>query len=468
MQIEFYSWGAAQEVTGSKHFLHIDDITLMIDCGAFQGKREIADKKNREWDFDPAKIDAAILTHAHYDHSGLIPLLVKRGFKGNIYATPATRDLAGLILNDSAHIQKKDIEYLQKHSHGDLVIKEPLFTDKDVLNAMSSIISIPYNRPFPIADGIFVTFIDAGHILGSSQVLLEIEKNGEKARIGFSGDLGRKNLPILKDPDIFPEPDFLFLESTYGNRLHDTIEFASDKLADIISKTASRGGKIIIPAFSIERTQELVYIIHLLMYQKKIPEIPIYVDSPMATNATSIFSAHPECFDDETRQNFLVHNKNPFGFNQLHYVQDTSESKALNGLKVPAIIISSSGMCEAGRILHHLKNNIEDHRNTILIVGFMAENTLGRKIADRSETVKIFGVEYLLKAEVKILNAFSAHADYNEILDYVSNFSSGKLKRIFLVHGEPDAQESLNLKLIEKNFNPIIMEPGKKYIENIG
>jgi len=383
------------------------------------------------------------------------------------FSTPATRDLAGLILNDSAHIQKKDIEYLQKHSRGDLVIKEPLFTDKDVLNAMSSIISIPYNRPFPIANGITVTFIDAGHILGSSQVLLEIEKNGEKAVVGFSGDLGRKNLPILKDPDIFPEPDFLFLESTYGNRLHDTIEFASEKLADIISKTASRGGKIIIPAFSIERTQELVYIIHLLMDQKKIPEIPIYVDSPMATNATSIFSAHPECFDDETRQNFLVHNKNPFGFNQLHYVQDTSESKALNGLKVPAIIISSSGMCEAGRILHHLKNNIEDHRNTVLIVGFMAENTLGRKIADRSETVKIFGVEYRLKAEVKILNAFSAHADYSEILDYVSNFSSGKLKRIFLVHGEPEAQESLKLKLIEKNFKPIIMEPGKKYIETL-
>jgi len=467
MKIEFYSWGGAQEVTGSKHFVHIDDKTVMIDCGAFQGRREESDRKNREWSFDPAKIDALILTHAHYDHSGLIPLLVKRGFKGNIYSTPATRDLAGLILSDSAHIQQKDIEYLQKHSHGDLVIKEPLFTDEDVKKAMSSIISIPYHRPFTIAEGITVTFIDAGHIMGSSQVLLEIEKNGEKAVVGFSGDLGRKNLPILKDPDIFPEPDFLFLESTYGNRLHDTIEFASEKLADIISKTATRGGKVIVPAFSIERTQELVYIIHLLMDQKKIPQIPIYVDSPMATNATSIFSAHPECFDDETRQNFLVNNKNPFGFNQLHYVQDTSESKALNGLKVPAIIISSSGMCEAGRILHHLKNNIEDHRNTILIVGFMAENTLGRKIADRSENVTIFGVEYRLNAEVKILNAFSAHADYNEILDYVSNFSSGKLKRIFLVHGEPEAQESLNSKLIEKNFKPIIMEPGKKYIETI-
>jgi metallo-beta-lactamase family protein len=467
MKIEFYSWGAAREVTGSKHFMHIDSKTIMIDCGAFQGRRAETDRKNREWSFEPAKIDALILTHAHYDHSGLIPLLVKRGFKGNIYSTPATRDLTGLILSDSAHIQKKDIEYLQKQNRGDLVIKEPLFTDKDVQNAMSSIISIPYNRPFPIADGITVTFIDAGHILGSSQVLLEIKKNGEKALVGFSGDLGRKNLPILKDPDIFPEPDFLFMESTYGNRLHDTIEFASEKLADVISRTASRGGKIIIPAFSIERTQELVYIIHLLMDQKKIPQIPIYVDSPMATNATAIFSAHPECFDDETRQSFLVHNKNPFGFNQLHYVQDTSESKALNWLNVPAIIISSSGMCEAGRILHHLKNNIEDHRNTILIVGFMAENTLGRKIADRSETVKIFGVEYRLKAEVKILNAFSAHADYSDILDYVSNFRSGKLKRIFLVHGEPEAQDSLSSKLIEKNFKTTIMEPGNKYVETL-
>lgn len=467
MQIEFYSMGAAQEVTGSKHFVHIGDTTLMIDCGAFQGKREIADKKNREWDFDPSKIDALILTHAHYDHSGLIPLLVKRGFTGNIYATPATRDLAGLILADSARIQKSDIEYLNKHHKEDLVIKEPLYTDKDVQKSMSSIISIPYHRPFPIADGIKVTFIDAGHILGSAQVLLEVEKDGKKSRIGFTGDLGRKDLPILKDPDILPDPDFLFMESTYGNRLHDTIGFASDELADIISKTAARSGKIIIPAFSIERTQELVYIIHLLMDQKKIANIPIYVDSPMATNATSIFSAHPECFDDETREDFLKHNKNPFGFNQMHYIQEVSESKALNKLRDTAIIIASSGMCEAGRILHHLKNNIEDHRNTILIVGYMAENTLGRKIAERAETVKIFGGEYSLNAEVKILNAFSAHADYNEILDYVSNFDSNKLKKIFLVHGEPEAQDSLNLKLIEKNFKTTIMEPGKKYIEDI-
>ncbi|MDD3044128.1 MAG: MBL fold metallo-hydrolase [Candidatus Delongbacteria bacterium] len=468
MQIEFYSWGAAQEVTGSKHFVHIDEITLMIDCGAFQGKREIADKKNREWDFDPAKIDALILTHAHYDHSGLIPLLVKRGFKGNIYATPATRDLAGLILTDSAHIQKSDIEYLKKHNQNDnIVIKEPLYTDDDVQKAMSKIISIPYNLPFPIAPGVTVTFIDAGHILGSSQALIEIEKDGQKSRIGFTGDLGRKNLPILRDPDILPDPDFLFIESTYGNRLHDTVDFATDKLADIISRTAARGGKIIIPAFSIERTQELVYIIHLLTDQKKIPNIPIYVDSPMATNATSIFSAHPECFDKETRESFLKHNKNPFGFNQLHYVQDRDESKELNKLREPAIIISASGMCESGRILHHLRNNIEDHRNTILIVGFMAENTLGRKIADRQKTVRILGGEHKLNAEVKILNAFSAHADYNEILDYLSSYDPNKLKKIYMVHGEPEAQEFLKQKLIEKNFKTTIMEPGKKYIENI-
>ena len=468
MQIEFYSWGAAQEVTGSKHFIRVGDSLVMIDCGAFQGKREIADRKNRKWPFDASKIDAVILTHAHFDHSGLLPVLMKNGFTGNVYATPATRDLTGLILRDSAHIQQSDIEFLKKYRKGDLLFEEPLYTEEDVMEAMTSIVSISYRRKIQVTPHIAATFYDAGHILGSALVVLDIEYNGQHAKVGFSGDLGRKNLPILKDPEILPPVDYLFMESTYGNRLHDSIESAAEKLAETVSATSARGGKVIIPAFAIERTQELIFMLHLLRDQGKIPKIPIFLDSPMAINATSIFSVHTECYDDETRKAFSSHNANPFGFNDLHLVREASESKKLNGMTMPAVIISSSGMCEAGRILHHLKNNIEDPRNTILVVGFMAENTLGRKIVEKNQYVKIFGENHRLKARVKVLNAFSAHADYNEIIDYTAQLDYDRLKRIFLVHGEPDAQENLKNLFIEKNYKVTIMEEGKKYTENIG
>jgi metallo-beta-lactamase family protein len=468
MQIEFYSWGAAQEVTGSKHFIKVRDSVIMIDCGAYQGKRETADRKNRDWPFDPSEIDATILTHAHFDHSGLLPLLVKKGFTGNIYATPATRDLTGLILADSAHIQQSDIAFLKKHMREGMVIQEPLYTVDDVAEAMSAIMSVSYRRKFQVTPEISATFYDAGHILGSALVVLDIGVNGQKTSVGFSGDLGRKKLPILRDPDIIPPVDYLFMESTYGNRLHDSIQSASEKLAEIVTTTSARGGKVIIPAFAIERTQELIYMLHILQDQGKIPKIPIFVDSPMATNATSIFSVHSECYDQETREAFTVHNKNPFGFNELHFTRDVSQSKQLNSMAMPAIIISSSGMCEAGRILHHLKNTVEDPRNTILVVGYMAENTLGRRIVERNRFVKIFGENYKLKADVKILNAFSAHADYREIIEYISQLEKGKLKRVFLVHGEPEAQENLKNLLLEKNHKVTIMEAGKRYLENIG
>jgi len=465
MSIKLFSRGAAEEVTGSKHFVDTEDHLIMVDCGAFQGRREEADEKNRNWNFNAADVDALILSHAHFDHSGLIPLLTTKGFRGNIYTTPASRDVASLIMMDSAHIQAKDLEYLRKKAKKKNVSfdKDPLYTERDVVESLNYFMTVSYHRPFMIADGISATFYDAGHILGSAVTYLEINRNGEKTRIGFSGDLGRKNLPILRDPEVIPPVDYLVMESTYGNREHDPIESAENRLSEIINRTIRRGGKIIIPAFAVERTQELVYIVHLLSDQGRIPKIPVYVDSPMATNATSIFRVHQECYDEETRQAFIDHHKNPFGFNELKYTVNTEDSKRLNTSKEPSIIISASGMCESGRILHHLANNIENPRNTVLIVGFMAQNTLGRKILERKPEVKIFGGIYKLRAEVAVLNAFSAHADYKDILEYVQTVDRHQLKEIFLVHGEPEAQAGMKKLLEEKSYKTSIVKYGEKY-----
>jgi len=465
MEAEIFSWGAAEEVTGSKHFLEIGEDIIMVDCGAFQGHREEADEKNRNWQFDPAALSALILTHAHYDHSGLIPLLPEKGFNKNIYTTPASRDLANLIMMDAAHIQVKDLEYLQKKAlkKGIPFEKEPLYTENEVVESLKLFVTVSYHRPFIIADGIEVRFYDAGHILGSAITFLEVKRNSKSLRIGFSGDLGRKNLPILRDPELLPPVDYLIMESTYGDRLHDPIEKASQKLAEIVRRTVERRGKIIIPAFAVERTQELVYILHLLNDDGKIPKIPVYVDSPMAANATAIFRVHQECYDEEVRKAFIDHHKNPFGFNELTYVMSTEDSKRLNDLKEPAIIISASGMCESGRILHHLANNIENPRNTILIVGFMAQNTLGRRIAEKQPEVKIFGDIYKLKAEVIVMDTFSAHADQNDILNYISGLDQRRLKEIFLVHGEPEAQSYLKNLLDERGYKTHIMKYGRRY-----
>ncbi|RLD17045.1 MBL fold metallo-hydrolase [candidate division KSB1 bacterium] len=465
MQVELFSYGGAEEVTGSKHFLQIGDQQIMVDCGAFQGKRKEADEKNRNWPFDAKKITAAILTHAHFDHSGLIPVLPQNGFNANIYTTPASRDLASLIMMDSAHIQAKDIEFLKKKAakRGETFDKTPIYTESDVVEALQYFITVSYHRPFYVADGVKATFYDAGHILGSAITLLEINHNGQKMNIGFSGDLGRKNLPILRDPEVLPDVDYLVMESTYGHRLHDPIDRVMDKLADVVNRTVKRGGKIIIPAFAVERTQELVYYLHLLRNEKRIPKVPVYVDSPMAVNATAIFKVHQECYDEETRHAFLENHQNPFGFDDLHYVTNVEESKRLNDLKEPAVIISSSGMCEAGRILHHLAHNIENPNNTIMIVGFMAQHTLGRRIKEEQPEVKILGDVYRLKAEVVTMNAFSAHADYNEIIDYISHLNFKRLKRIFLVHGEPDAQANLKKLLEERHYKATIVKYGERY-----
>lgn len=465
MKAEIFSWGAAEEVTGSKHFLNIGGETIMVDCGAFQGHRDEADEKNRNWQFEPSSLQALILTHAHYDHCGLIPLLPEKGFNRNIYTTPASRDLANLIMMDAAHIQVKDLEYLRKKAmkKGIPFEKEPLYTESKVVESLQLFVTVSYHRPFTISDGIEVQFYDAGHILGSAITFLEVKRNSKSLRIGFSGDLGRKNLPILRDPEHIPSVDYLIFESTYGDRLHEPIEEAGQKLAEIVRKTVDRKGKIIIPAFAVERTQELVYILHLLNDDGKIPRIPIYVDSPMAANATAIFRVHQECYDEEVRKAFINHHKNPFGFNELIYVMSTEDSKRLNDLKEPAVIISASGMCESGRILHHLANNIENPRNTILIVGFMAQNTLGRRIAEKQPGVKIFGDIYKLKAEVIVMDSFSAHADQNDILNYISEIDQGRLKGVFLVHGEPDAQYCLKNLLEENGHKTHIIKYGERY-----
>jgi len=465
MKSEFFSWGGAEEVTGSKHFLRVDGDLIQVDCGAFQGRRAETDKKNRNWNYDADGVSAVVLTHAHYDHCGLLPLMSKRGFCGNMYATPATRDLANLILMDSAHIQAKDIEYLKKRAakRNEQFNKQPLFTEREVVDCLTRFVTLSYHRPFHLNEGIYAEFYDAGHILGSAVTVLNIERSVTSLSVAFSGDLGRKDLPILRDPEHIPPVDYMVMESTYGNRLHDPIESASAKLAAVVNETVERNGKIIIPAFAVERTQELVYMLHLLSDEGRIPKVPVYVDSPMATNATSIFRVHQECYDEETRRAFLDHHRNPFGFNELNYVVNTEESKRLNTLKGPAIIISASGMCESGRILHHLKNNIENPANTILVVGFMAQNTLGRRIVERQPEVKIFGDRYRLKARVTVLNAFSAHADYTGILEYLGKLDRKKLKRVFLVHGEPEAQSHLKSMLEEKDYAATIVRYGETY-----
>ncbi len=466
MAITFYSLGAAEEVTGSKHVVEVDGTSYLIDCGAFQGKRAEADRKNREFGIAVDKIEAAILTHGHYDHCGLLPLLPKRGFKGNIYATPATRDIASLVMMDSARIQARDAEYLRKQAaaKGEKFDWKPLYDEQDAVKATGQMITASYNRPIWIGDGVKLEFYDAGHILGSSIAYLTVNKNGKETRIAYTGDLGRKNKPIIRDPDLVPAPDYVVIESTYGNRRHESADDAMQKLAAVATKAVRDRGKIIIPAFAIERTQELIYYFHMLTDKKIIPEIPIYVDSPMATNATTIFQVHPECYDQETQDAFIKHHKNPFGFNSLRFTMSVDESKALNDVKGPAIIISADGMCEAGRIQHHLMHNIEDPFNTVLIVGYMAEHTLGRRIRNREQEVKIHGNWYKLKANVEAIDAFSAHADYFEIVEWLDSIDTSRLKRIFMVHGEPDAQAAFKKYLAGKGYDKVdVVKYGKTY-----
>ncbi len=439
--------GAARSVTGSIHLLTINGYRILLECGLYQGRRQESFERNRRLPLDPASVDAMILSHAHIDHAGNIPTLVKNGYRGDIYATFATRDLCSVMLRDAAYIQEQDAYYLNKKRDrsGEPPV-EPIYTAQDAVNSLQNFVSMGYERPFPVVPGVTATFYDAGHILGSAITVLEWQDGARPLRLAFSGDLGRLDLPILRDPTYVAPVDYFITESTYGDRLHGSPADAEKELRRVVSETYQRGGKIIIPAFSVGRTQELVYALHRLSQARKIPELPIFVDSPLSTNVTEVFRLHPECYDQETHD-FLTASgeRDPFGFHRLRYIRDVEDSKSLNFLREPAVIISASGMCENGRILHHLKNNVEDARNTVLIVGWQAPHTLGRRLVERQPALRIFGKEYALRASVKVISGFSAHADRDELLAYTAHLSqaNGRLQHVFVVHGEEEAALAL-------------------------
>jgi len=455
-------WGAARQVTGSMHLVETAGKRWLLDCGMNQGPRKEADARNRHLPFSGASIDGVVLSHAHIDHSGNLPSLVKSGFSGFIYTTPATVDLCHWMLQDTAHIQEHDAEFLNKrHEHRKSMGLEnghvvPLYTLADVQQTLPLFRKVGYHVPRELAPGLSYTAYDAGHILGSSSVILEDTTGGSPVRLAFSGDVGRPGLPIIKDPETLPPADYLIVESTYGGRFHKSPSHVAGKLADVVNRTARRGGRIIVPAFAVGRAQQLVLLLHELANQKHIPNIPIFVDSPLCIDVTEVHRAHPECFDEETVQ-YLSHNEDPFGFQRLTYVREAAESKKLNDLHGPFVVISASGMCEAGRILHHLRNGIEDPRNTVLITGFQAEGTLGRKLVEKQAEVKIFGEPMRVRAEISSLDELSAHADQRELLEWIKPLAP-HLKKVFLVHGEP-VQAQILAGLLHSEFGLEVLVP---------
>lgn len=449
-------WGAARTVTGSKHLLELESgARLLLDCGLTQGRRSEADRMNSTLPFDATSIDAVLLSHAHIDHSGLLPKLYQDGFRGKIYATHATRDLCSIMLMDSAHIQEKDVLFVNKlhRKRGDPPV-EPLYNADDVEGVLQLYTSVNYKESFSPVPGVEVEYRDAGHILGSASMVLTIRENGKVKKLGFTGDIGNTDRPIIRDPQPMADCDFLITESTYGGEVHDPPDRRREKLAEVINRTSARGGKVIIPAFAVGRTQEIVHSLDQLYNEKRLPEIPVYVDSPLAVNATGVFAAHPECYDRELRA-YLMTDDNPFGFDRLSYIRDVEKSKALNASQVPMVIISASGMCEAGRILHHLRNNIENPRNTVMIVGYCADHTLGKRIVDRQPVVRIFGEEHKLRAEVVVMNSYSAHADEPGMLAFIGKLDRDRLQNIFLVHGELRRQEKFKTALENEGYRGI-------------
>ena len=460
MQIEFV--GAAQTVTGSKHLIKTKHAQVLLDCGMFQGRRRESIEQNRNLGVDPHALDAVILSHAHIDHSGALPLLCRQGYDGPIYMTPATRDLCAVMLEDAAMIQAQDARYINKiidRDNVDMEHVEPLYDQADVVRVLERIVSVPYHRPVPVANGMRLTFHDAGHVLGSAIVVIDAEDEGKTKRIVFTGDLGRKKMPILRDPELVEGAHALVTESTYGDRLHKPIAAMEEELAGIVKRTYERGGKIVIPSFALERAQEILYALNTLKKQGRLPRMPVYVDSPLTVKITDIFRLHPECFDAETRA--LIQGKTPpFDFEEVRYVEDKEDSKRIDASPEPCIVISASGMCEAGRIVHHLKATIEDEKNTICIVGFQAPHTLGRRIVEKKPRVKIFGVERELRAEVAVLNGFSAHADQKDLVEYAEALKSrGPLGKVALVHGEVKAQHALIAKMKERGVSDVHAPP---------
>jgi metallo-beta-lactamase family protein len=456
IELEFI--GAARTVTGSKHLLRTSRASVLLDCGLFQGHRKEAAEKNRNCLIDINSVDAVVLSHAHIDHSGALPCLYKSGFRGPVYATPATRDLCSPMLLDTAWIMKSDAEHILKLKsrgvhHLDPV--EPLYDERDVIGVLSQFIGIPYHRKQLIAPGISLTFFDAGHVLGSAICILDVEDDDQKIRLAFTGDLGRKHIPILREPEIPEGVTHLLMESTYGDRLHDPIESTTHAFADVINRTCNRGGRIVIPAFALERAQEIIYELKKLHDDKRIPSIPVYIDSPLTVKLTDVFKLHPECYDVDTL-NLLRGMNSPFEFPGLEYVSSVEDSKKIASFNGSSIVISASGMCEAGRVLHHLAATVEDPKNTVIIVGFQAENTLGRRIVEKQPEVKIFGVNHRLQAEVCVLNGFSGHADQGGLLAFADAVRGrGQLEKIYLIHGETKSQEVLRNKLFNLHFESV-------------
>ena len=434
MRLTFH--GGVRTVTGSKHLLEVADRRILLECGLFQGRRGEARRRNREFPFEAGSLEAVILSHAHIDHAGALPALVRAGYRGPIYATDASADLCSVLLHDSAHISERDAHYLNKRrSKGEPAV-EPLYTGKDVDETLPLLQVRPYNEPFEITSNISAIFREAGHILGSAQVQLEItspQGDGESFRLGFTGDLGRDQLPILRDPYQLDGLDALVTESTYGDRLHERGEDLKTRLEKIVARTVEGGGRVLIPAFAVGRTQRVVYLLHQLFEERRLPQIPIYVDSPMASEATEVYRRHPECYDRKASQ--WLEEEDILGFRRLRYVESVEESKRLNELRIPCVIIASSGMVEAGRILHHLLHGVGNPRNTVLMVGYCAPHTLGRRLAEKQQVVRIFGQQYRVRARVEQIDGLSTHADRDELLEYMQGMSSPP-RTVYIVHGD--------------------------------
>jgi metallo-beta-lactamase family protein len=464
MKITFF--GAAREVTGSLHMIEVNDRKLLLECGLYQGRRAETYERNLNFPFDPATVDALVLSHAHIDHCGNIPNLVKQGFTGNVWCTAATRNLATYMLMDSGHIQEQDVEYLNKQRVKEgLPPADPIYTRADATRALGNFVSVGKERPIPVMDGVEVTFLTAGHILGAAIVQLDIREfsTGKSWRVIFSGDLGRQESGILNPPVKVPAADILIMESTYGDRLHESPGDARKRLRDVINQAVRRRGKVIIPAFAVGRTQELVYEINQLDAGGDIPQVSLFVDSPLAVEATDVFRMHPEEWN-ETVRGFLAQDgrRNPFDYPRIEYVREVRRSKQLNHVPDPAIIISASGMAESGRILHHLKNHIEDPDNTVLLVSFQAENTLGRRLEEKARRVRIFGEEYDVRARVEEIGGYSAHADQGELIEWARAFDRARLQQVFLVHGELPAATTLRDRLAETGLRSITIPERKE------
>lgn len=458
MDIEFS--GAAREVTGSCHILRVDGRTVLLDCGLFQGRRSETHRKNLALPCPVDEIDAVVLSHAHIDHAGRLPYLVAKGYEKTIWCTAATRDLSAIMLADSAHIQEKDAEYLARRRKSFI---EPLYRVEDATRTIGRMIGVPFRRTVEVVPGVQLTFVDAGHILGSASVVLDCTEKGVQRRLVFSGDIGRPGLPIIRDPVPPGGADVVIMESTYGDRDHEQVTGSRERLGAIVRDTAARGGRMLIPAFAVGRTQEILYELHLLQRDSRIPEIPIFIDSPLAVDATTIFEMHPDLYDPG--EELIQEVRDVFRFPRVRFTREVEASKALNTMQGPMIIIAASGMAESGRILHHLANGAGDPLNTILIVGFMAEHTLGRRIVERRPTLKVFGEEVPLRARVEIVNGYSAHAGRSELLAWVEEVrrQSPGLERVFLVHGEDGPRGALEDLLSTRGFQPRSPAPGERH-----